>query len=57
MMYFSGKATLHSFVELFHIVSAGLTYMASKKPLFQAWDALGIMSVYILNLIILYTLR
>jgi cation:H+ antiporter len=58
-----------SFLEINHIVSAlsaiimtaiaiiGLTYRASKKPLFLSWDALGIISVYILNLIALYILR
>ncbi|MEF9425863.1 MAG: hypothetical protein L0956_01310 [Candidatus Mariimomonas ferrooxydans] len=67
-MYFSGKAPLLSFVELFHIVSAlqaiimiiaaiGLAYRASIKPLFLTWDATGIVIVYALNLIILYTLR
>jgi cation:H+ antiporter len=63
------KGPLLSFIEFSHIVPVisaiimmtiaviGLTYRASKKPLFLAWDARGIVIVYILNLIILYTLR
>jgi cation:H+ antiporter len=60
---------LLSFIEPSHIVSAlsaiimmtiaiiGLTYRASKKPLFLSWDSLGIVAVYILNLIALYILK
>lgn len=63
------KGPLFSFIEPSHMVSAisaiimmtiaviGLTYRASKKPLFLAWDARGIVIVYILNLITLYMLR
>jgi hypothetical protein len=63
------KGPLLSFIEFSHIVPVlsaiimmtiaviGLTYRASKKPLFLAWDASGIVIVYILNLIILYMLR
>lgn len=63
------KGPLLSFIEKGHIVSAisaiimttiaiiGLTYRASKKPLFLSWDAMGIVAVYILNLIVLYVLR
>ena len=58
-----------SFVDANHIISAlsaitmiaiaiiGLTYRASKKPLFLAWDSMGIILIYIINLISLYLLK
>ena len=58
-----------SFVDANHIISAlsaitmtaiaiiGLTYRASKKPLFLAWDSMGIILVYIINIISLYLLK
>jgi cation:H+ antiporter len=67
IFYFKGP--LLSFIDSNHIVSAlsaiimmtiaviGLTYRARKKKLFMAWDALGIFTVYFLNLIALYMLR
>lgn len=63
------KGPLLSFIELSHMVPVlsaiimmtiaviGLTYRASRKRLFLAWDAMGIVAVYILNLIVLYILR
>jgi cation:H+ antiporter len=63
------KGPLFSFIQVHHIVSAlsaivmmtiaviGLTYRASKKRLFLSWDALTIMTVYLLNLFVLYLLR
>jgi cation:H+ antiporter len=63
------QGPLLSFIEQTHIISAisalmmmtiaiiGLTYRASKKRLFLAWDALGIIAVYVLNLTALYLLR
>ncbi|MBK9144360.1 MAG: sodium:calcium antiporter [Candidatus Melainabacteria bacterium] len=39
------------------IAIIGLTYRAEKKKLFMAWDALGILAVYILGTFILYTMR
>jgi cation:H+ antiporter len=63
------KGPLLSFVENAHMVSSisavimmtiaiiGLTYRASKKRLFLAWDALSIVGVYVLNLTALYLLR
>jgi cation:H+ antiporter len=63
------KGPLLSFVNTDHIVSAlsaitmtaiaiiGLTYRATKKPLFLAWDSIGIVLVYVLNLLLLYTLK
>lgn len=58
-----------SFVDANHIISAlsaitmtviaiiGLTYRASKKPLFLAWDSMGIILIYTLNLMSLYLLK
>jgi len=58
-----------SFVDANHIISAlsaitmiaiaiiGLTYRASKKPLFLAWDSMGIILIYIINIISLYLLK
>lgn len=63
------KGPILSFVNPNHIISAlsaiamttiaiiGLTYRASKKPLFLSWDSIGIIIIYILNIMILYTLR
>jgi len=60
---------LLSYVDPNHIISAlsaiamtaiaiiGLTYRAEKKPLFLAWDSIGIVFVYLVNLMLLYTLR
>ncbi len=58
-----------SFVDANHIISAlsaitmtaiaiiGLTYRASKKPLFLAWDSMGIILIYIINVMSLYLLK
>jgi cation:H+ antiporter len=58
-----------SFVNPNHIISAlsaiamttiaiiGLTYRAEKKKLLLAWDSIGILLVYIINLMLLYALR
>ncbi len=63
------KGPLLSSVQITHIVSAssaivmmtiaviGLTYRATKKRLFLSWDAMGIVIVYILNLMTLYMLK
>lgn len=63
------KGPLLSFVNSNHIISAlsaivmtaiaiiGLTYRAEKKPLFLAWDSIGIITMYIINLMLLYTMR
>jgi cation:H+ antiporter len=52
-----------------HIVSAlsaigmtaiaiiGLTYRAEKKPMFLAWDSVGIVVLYVINLMVLYMLK
>lgn len=39
------------------IAIIGLTYHSEKKPLFLAWDSIGILFVYVINLMLLYTLR
>ena len=58
-----------SFVNSSHTVSAlsaiimtaiaiiGLTYRTEKKRLFLAWDSIGIVVAYIVNLMLLYMLR
>jgi len=58
-----------SFVSQNHIISGlsaiamttiaiiGLTYRAEKKPLFIAWDSMGILLVYMINSMSLYMLR
>ncbi|GBE31165.1 MAG TPA: sodium:calcium antiporter [Nitrospirae bacterium] len=63
------KGPLLSFVDMSHILSAlsavamiavaiiGLTYRASRKPLFLAWDSLGILIIYVVNLLSLYMLK
>ncbi len=60
------KGPILSFTNPNHIISAlsaitmitiaiiGLTYRSTKKPLFLAWDSLGILLVYIINLMLLY---
>jgi cation:H+ antiporter len=63
------KGPLLSFANPNHIVSAlsaivmtaiaiiGLTYRAEKKPMFLAWDSMGIVVIYVVNLMVLYMLR
>ncbi|MBI5204078.1 MAG: sodium:calcium antiporter [Nitrospirae bacterium] len=63
------KGPLLSFVNSGNIISAlsaivmtavaiiGLTYRAEKKKLFLAWDSIGILFVYIVNLMLLYRIR
>ncbi|MDH4231512.1 MAG: sodium:calcium antiporter [Nitrospirota bacterium] len=63
------KGPLLSHVSQNHIVSSlsaiamttiaiiGLTYRAEKKPLFLAWDAMGILLVYAINILLLYMLK
>lgn len=63
------KGPLLSFASQNHMLSAlsaivmttiaviGLTYRAEKKRLFLAWDAIGILVVYVVNLMLLYKLR
>jgi cation:H+ antiporter len=63
------KGPILSFVDMNHIISAmsamsmtaiaiiGLTYRASKKPLFLAWDSMGIIFIYLTNIMFLYLLK
>jgi len=63
------KGPILSFVQMDHAVSAvsaimmtaiaiiGLTYRTERKRLFLAWDSIGIVVVYIINLVLLYTLK
>ncbi len=63
------EGPLLSYVGQNHIISAlsaiamttiaiiGLTYRTEKKKLFLAWDSMGIVVVYIINLMLLYALR
>jgi cation:H+ antiporter len=63
------KGPLLSFANPNHIISAlsaiamttiaivGLTYRAERKPLFLAWDSIGIVTVYFVNLMSLYMLK
>jgi hypothetical protein len=39
------------------LIILGLTYRASKKYLFLAWDSLGILTVYMLAILSLYMPR
>jgi cation:H+ antiporter len=63
------KGPLLAFVNPNHIISAisaiamitiaiiGLTYRATKKPLFLAWDSIAIVLIYVVNLLLLYALK
>ncbi|MBI5408044.1 MAG: sodium:calcium antiporter [Nitrospirae bacterium] len=63
------KGPILSFVQSSHAVSAvsavmmtaiaiiGLTYRNEKKRLFLAWDSIGIVLVYVVNLMLLYMMR
>jgi cation:H+ antiporter len=63
------KGPILSYVNSNHIISAfsaiimtaiaiiGLTYRAEKKRLLMAWDSIGILTIYITNLMLLYMLR
>jgi cation:H+ antiporter len=39
------------------IAIIGLTYRAEKKKLLLAWDSIGILLVYIANIMLLYMFR
>jgi len=66
---FYTKGPLLSHISGNHVVAAiaaitmtaiaviGLTYRASKKILFFAWDSLGILAVYVFATFVLYTMR
>ncbi len=46
-----------SAIAMTTIAIIGLTYRASKKPLFLAWDSIGIVFVYIINIMLLYMMK
>ncbi|GAB4537893.1 MAG: cation transporter [Thermodesulfovibrionia bacterium] len=66
---FFTKGHLFSFANPNHIISAlssiamttiaiiGLTYRTEKKPLLLAWDSIGILLIYVINLMLLYMIR
>jgi cation:H+ antiporter len=66
---FFAKGPILSFTDPAHAISTvsaiamtaiaiiGLTYRAEKKQLFLAWNSIGIVLVYVLNLILLYLLK
>jgi cation:H+ antiporter len=63
------KGPIFSFTNQNHMISAlsaivmttiaiiGLTYRAEKKKLFLAWDSIGMILVYVVNLMLLYRLK
>jgi len=63
------KGPLLSFVNQNHVISAlsaivmtaiaiiGLTYRAEKKKLFLAWDSVGMVLIFVINLMLLYMLK
>ncbi|NOZ24562.1 MAG: sodium:calcium antiporter [Nitrospirae bacterium] len=63
---FLTKGPILTYADTGHMISAlsaitmttiaiiGLTYRSTRKPLFIAWDSLGILLVYIINLMLLY---
>jgi cation:H+ antiporter len=67
--FFFVEGPLLSFVNKSHWISAlsaivmtaiaiiGLTYRAEKKRLFIAWDSVGILIVYVVNVLLLFGLR
>lgn len=63
------KGPILSFVNQNHVIPAlsaiamtaiaiiGLTYRAEKKKLFLAWDSVGMVLIFVINLILLYMLK
>ncbi len=63
---FLTKGPILSYADTSHIISAlsaaamttiaiiGLTFRSTRKPFFIAWDSLGILLVYMINLMLLY---
>ncbi|BCB95455.1 cation transporter [Dissulfurispira thermophila] len=66
---FFTKGHLFTFANPNHIISAlssiamttiaiiGLTYRTEKKTLLLAWDSIGILLIYVINLMLLYMIR
>jgi cation:H+ antiporter len=67
--FFFAPGAILSFVDPSHLVSAvsaaamtaiavlGLTYRAEKKRLWLSWDSIGMVAIYLANLLILYSMR
>jgi len=63
------KGSILSFVNQNHAISAlsaiamtaiaiiGLTYRAERKKLFLAWDSVGMVLIFVINLMLLYILK
>ena len=49
--------TAGSAILMTAIAIIGLTYRAGKKPLIFAWDSMGILVVYFIAILVLYTMR
>lgn len=49
--------TAVSAITMTAIAIIGLTYRTIKKPLFLAWDSMGIIIIYFVSTLILYTLK
>jgi cation:H+ antiporter len=59
LSYVSGSHTISaiSAILMTSIAIIGLTYRSEKKRLFLAWDSIGIITVYFINLMLLYATR
>jgi len=44
-------------VAMSAIAVLGFTYRAEKKRLWLAWDSIGMVAVYLVNLMILFSMR
>ncbi len=49
--------TAASAIAMTAAVVIGLTYRTIKKPFFLAWDSMGILAIYFVSTVMLYTLR
>jgi cation:H+ antiporter len=49
--------TAASAIAMTAVVVVGLTYRTIKKPFFLAWDSMGILAIYFVSTVMLYTLR
>lgn len=46
-----------SAIAMTAVAIIGLTYRAEKKQLLLAWDSIGIVLIYVINLMLLYMLK
>ena len=51
------KVPARTAVAMTTIAIIGLTYRTEKKPLLLAWDSIGILLMYVINLMLLYMMR